>query len=103
MNTIHVTSENFKKEVLESKGKVLVDFWATWCGPCRMQAPILEEVAQIATDTKVCKVNIDEQVDLAQQFKVMSIPTLVVLENGKVVNSFVGVKSKNELLQILGV
>ena len=82
MAALHLSAENFKQEVLEAKGKVLVDFFATWCGPCRMLSPVVDEVAEERTDVKVGKVNVDEQPDLAAQFGVMSIPTLLLFENG---------------------
>ncbi len=101
MSVIHVTKETFEAEVLKSEKTVLVDFWATWCGPCRMIAPILEEVAAERPDVKVCKIDVDEQGDLAAQFGVVSIPTLVVMKNGTAVNKSVGVIPKAKILQML--
>lgn len=101
MSVINVTKESFQTEVLNSDKPVLLDFWATWCGPCRMVGPILEEIAAERSDIKVCKVNVDEQPDLASQFRVMSIPTLMVVKNGRVVNQSVGAKPKNQILAML--
>lgn len=101
MAAIHVTKANFKEEVLESKVPVLVDFWATWCGPCQMLLPIIEELADEVTDAKICKVNVDEEMDLAKEFRVMSIPTLIVFKDGKKVNMTVGAKTKEELQALL--
>ena len=101
MSVINVTKESFQTEVLNSDKPVLLDFWATWCGPCRMVGPILEEIAAERSDIKVCKVNVDEQPDLASQFRVMSIPTLMVVKNGQVVNQSVGAKPKNQILAML--
>ena len=102
MSVINVTTNNFQKEVMESEKIVLLDFWAPWCGPCRMLGPIVESIAEEYPDVKVCKVNVDEEGDLAQQFGVMSIPAVFVLENGKIINQSVGVKPKQQLLEMLG-
>lgn len=101
MSMIHLTKENFDQEVLQAKEPVLIDFFANWCGPCKMVAPIIEEIAAETTDKKICKVNIDEQPALAEQFGVMSIPTLVVVKEGRVVNKSVGAKSKKAILEFL--
>lgn len=101
MSVIHVTKENFQQEVMQSDQPVLLDFWASWCGPCRMVAPILDEIAQETNDKKIGKVNVDEEPELAQAFGVSSIPTLVVLKDGKNVNSAVGVRSRAEILDML--
>lgn len=101
MNTIKITSDNFEQEVLNSNKPVLLDFWAAWCGPCRMISPIIDEIAVEKTDTKVGKINIDEQPELAQAFGIMSIPTLAVIKDGKVVNKVVGVKPKASILKML--
>ena len=101
MSIIHIDQKNFNQEVLNSTQPVLLDFWASWCGPCRMLSPILEKVAQERPDVKVCKVNIDEQPDLASQYQVFSIPTLMVMKNGKVVNQSVGVRPKGQILGML--
>ncbi len=101
MSAINVNKNNFQEEVLNSDRKVLLDFWAPWCGPCRMVVPIVEEIAAERPDIKVCKINVDEETDLASQFRVMSIPTLVVMENGKVLNQAVGARSKAGILEML--
>lgn len=101
MEEIILTNENFEDEVLKCEGKILVDFWATWCGPCRMIAPTVEEIAEERSDIKVGKVNVDEQAELANAFGITSIPTLVVLKNGKVTNQLVGVRPKDDILRML--
>lgn len=101
MSVITITKENFAAEVLKSEKTVLVDFWAPWCGPCRMLSPIVDEVAEERTDIKVGKINIDEQEELTAQFGVMTIPTLLVFKGGKVVNQSVGVKPKAQVLALL--
>lgn len=101
MSVLQITKENFENEVLKSDRPVLLDFWASWCGPCRMVSPIIDEIAEETTDKKVCKVNVDEQPELAQAFGVMSIPTLMVMKDGEVVGQSVGVKSKAAILQML--
>ena len=97
-----ITKDNFSAEVLEAPGTVLLDFWASWCGPCRMLSPILDQVAAEHSEIKLGKINVDEQPELAQQFDVMSIPTLVVFENGQVKNQTMGAQPKTALLQLLG-
>ncbi len=101
MSVIHVTSENYAREVLESGKTVLLDFSAVWCGPCRMIAPYLEQIAEEREDIKVCKIDVDESPDLAAQYRVVSIPTLVVLRNGKTVTQSVGAMPKDEILALL--
>lgn len=103
MAVITITKENFAQEVLQSEKPVLLDFWASWCGPCRMLSPIVDEVAEERSDIKVGKVNVDEQPDLAAQFGVMSIPTLLVFKNGKLVNQTVGARPKSGVLALLDV
>lgn len=99
---MNVTTKNFKQEVLNSDIPVLVDFWASWCNPCKMMTPVVEEIAkEMEGKAKVCKVNIDEESDLATQYHVMSIPTFLVFKEGKVVNSTVGVQDKQELIDLL--
>ena len=101
MSAININKANFQEEVLNSDKPVLLDFWAPWCGPCRMVAPIVEEIADERPDIKVGKVNVDEEQDLAMQFGVISIPTLVVVKNGEVVNQSVGARPKNQILALL--
>lgn len=103
MAALHVTKENFENDVLKADKPVLIDFWATWCGPCQMLTPVIEEIAGEVKDAKICKVNVDEQPELAAKFNVMSIPTLVVMKEGKVVNTTVGVKPKAAILDMLNV
>ena len=101
MYAMHITMENFDQEVMKSDKPVLLDFWASWCGPCQMLAPTIEEIADERTDIKVGKVNVDEQAELASQFRVMSIPTLVVIKDGKIVNQAMGVRPKSQILEML--
>ena len=101
MSAIQVTSANFEQEVIRSDKPVLVDFWARWCGPCRMVAPILEQIAQEREDIKVCKINVDEQPELAAAFNIMSIPTLMVVKEGKVTNKAMGARPKEQILAML--
>lgn len=101
MSVLHITAATFENEVLHSDKPVLLDFWASWCGPCRMVGPILDEIAAERSDIKVCKVNVDEQQALAAQFGVMSIPTLVVIKNGQEVNRSVGALPKARILDLL--
>ena len=101
MAVITITKENFEAEVLKSAQPVLLDFWAAWCGPCRMLSPIVDEVAEERTDVKVGKVNVDEQPDLAAEFGVMSIPTLVVVKEGRIVQQAMGARPKAQILSML--
>jgi thioredoxin 1 len=104
MKALKITNKNFKKEVLESDVPVLLDFWAPWCGPCKMVSPILEEVAEERKDSvKVGKINIDEELELAKAFHVMSIPTLVVVREGEVAKTSIGLRPKKEILALLDV
>lgn len=101
MSAININKNNFQNEVLKSDKKVLLDFWAPWCGPCRMVVPIVEEIADERPDIKVGKINVDEEVELASQFGIMSIPTLVVIEKGKIVNQAMGARPKEAILGML--
>ena len=101
MSVTKITKDNFQELVLNSDREVLLDFWAPWCGPCRMVSPIVDEIAQERKDVLVGKVNVDEEMELAAQFRVMSIPTLVVLKNGQVVNRSIGAQPKDPILSLL--
>ena len=101
MSAININKNNLRNEVLDSEKPVLLDFWASWCGPCRMVSPIVDEIAAERGDIKVGKVNVDEERELAGQFGVMSIPTLVVIKGGKVVNQMVGARPKSQILAML--
>lgn len=101
MAAIQITKNNFQSEVLESDKTVLVDFWASWCGPCRMLSPIVDAVAEERDDVKVCKINIDEETELALKYQVMTIPTLMVFKDGKVTNQSVGVIPMEEIVEML--
>lgn len=101
MSAISANKNNFNQEVLNSDKPVLIDFWAPWCGPCRMVVPLVEEIAKERSDIKVVKINVDEEQELAMQFGVMSIPTLVVMKNGKIVNQVTGARPKAQILAML--
>ena len=101
MSVINITRNNFQNEIINSDKPVLLDFWAPWCGPCRMVGPILEEIAGERSDIKIGKINVGEQPELASQFRVMSIPTLIVIKDGKIVNQSMGAKPKNAILAML--
>lgn len=101
MSAMTITKDNFNQEVIKSDKPVLLDFWASWCGPCRMVSPILDEIAKEKADVKVCKINVDEQSELAAAFNISSIPTLVVMKNGKVTNSVMGARPKKQILSLL--
>ena len=101
MAVITITKENYESEVVQSDKPVLLDFWATWCGPCRMVSPIVDEIAEERDDIKVGKINVDEQGELAQKFRIASIPTLVVMKNGEIANKAVGAMPKADILNLL--
>lgn len=102
MATIKITKNNFDKEVLNSKEPVLLDFWATWCGPCRMVSPTVEEISnEVEGVAKVGKINVDEEAELASQFRIMSIPTLVVVKDGRISATAVGVRPKKDIIKML--
>lgn len=101
MSAIHIHKNNFEAEVMQSDRPVLLDFWAPWCGPCRMVLPVIEEIAKERSDIKVCKINVDEEPELAREFGVMSIPTLVVMKDGRIVSKSMGAKPKAQILAML--
>lgn len=101
MAVINLNKDNFNNEVLNSEKPVLIDFWASWCAPCRMMGPVVDEIAEEREDIKVCKVNVDEERELANLFQISSIPTLAVIKDGNVVNGSVGVRLKKDILKML--
>jgi len=101
MSALNINKNNFHQEVMESEKPVLLDFWAPWCGPCRMVVPLVEEIAKERGDIKVGKINVDEEPELASQFRVISIPTLVVMKEGKIVNQALGARPKKQILAML--
>lgn len=101
MSEINVTKDNFETEVLKASGPVLVDFWAAWCGPCKMLAPVIKEIADEHPEIKVCKVNIDEEEELAEKYQIFSIPTVAVFKDGNVANKSVGYQPKEQILGLI--
>ena len=101
MKALHVNKDNFHKEVLNSDKPVLLDFFASWCGPCKMVAPILDEIAEEREDIKVCKVDIDDQPELASRYRIMSVPTLMVLKNGQIMEQSIGARPKHQILAMV--
>lgn len=101
MSIINLTKNSYHNEVMETEKVVVIDFWATWCGPCKMMAPVVEEVAKDYPDVKVCKVNVDEEPELSNAFKIVSIPTIVVIKNGEIIDSVVGYRPKEDIEKII--
>lgn len=101
MSVMNITKNNFQEEVINSEKPVLLDFWAEWCGPCRMMSPVVDEISEERSDIKVGKINVDEQQELAAKFGIMSIPTIVVMKDGKIVNQSVGAGPKSRILAML--
>ena len=101
MSAMHINSNNFQEEVMNSEKKVLLDFWAPWCGPCQMVLPLIDEIAGERSDIKVGKINVDENPELAKRFRVMSIPTLIVMEKGEIANRATGYRPKEDILELL--
>ena len=101
MSVVKITKSNFESEVLKSDKKVLIDFYADWCGPCRMVGPVVEEIANEYPEYKICKINVDEQPELAHRYRVMTIPTLMVLKDGHIVEQSVGAKPKHKILAMV--
>ena len=101
MSIINLTKDSYHNEVMETEKVVVIDFWATWCGPCKMMAPVVEEVAKDYPDVKVCKINVDEEPELSNAFKIVSNPTIVVIKNGEIIDSVVGYRPKEDIEKII--
>ena len=101
MSIINITNQNYQKEIMESKKTILLDFWAEWCGPCKIITPVIDEIANENPDLKVCKINVDEQPELANRFHVRSIPSLFVMKEGEIITQSVGAKPKEDILKML--
>lgn len=101
MSIINLTKDSYHNEVMGTEKVVVIDFWATWCGPCKMMAPVVEEVAKDYPDVKICKVNVDEEPELSNAFKIVSIPTIVVIKNGEIIDSVVGYRPKEDIEKII--
>ena len=101
MSVLNITNTNFNSEVLASEQPVLIDFWASWCGPCRMLSPVIDKIADEVSDVKFGKVNVDEQMKIAKEYRVMSIPTLILFKDGKIAKQELGAKTKEELLEMI--
>ena len=101
MSVISLSQSNFTEEVMNSDKPVLIDFWAPWCGPCRMVSPIVDEIAEEHSDVKVCKINVDDEPELARQFGIMSIPTLIVIKDGEIAEKAVGMRSKKDITDLI--
>ena len=101
MSVVHITKDNFESLVNQNEKSVLIDFWAPWCGPCQMVGPIIEEIAAERSDIIVGKINVDDEMELARQFRIVSIPTIIVMKNGEVANKAVGYMPKEEILKLL--
>ena len=101
MSIINLTKDSYHNEVMETEKVVVIDFWATWCGPCKMMSPVVEEVAKDYSDIKVCKVNVDEEPELSNAFKIVSIPNIVVIKNGEIIDSVVGYRPKEDIEKII--
>lgn len=101
MSEIHITRQNFEQEVIQSDRPVLIDFWAPWCGPCRMLSPIIAEIAKEHPEIKVCKVNVDDEIELASAFHVANIPTVIAMRDGKIVNTSIGFRPKEQIVGMI--
>ena len=101
MSLVQITSKNFEQEIMQSEKTVLLDFWAAWCGPCQVLMPVMEEIAQEERQIKICKINVDEEPELARRYKIQTIPTLVYIKEGEIVDRMSGVRSKGEIVEII--